>query len=101
MSAEPTAALRDASYYRKPGWSGKYHIVAGRDDERDRFIAACSPYRRTTEGVDGVIWPRMALLPDTSRAAVEVPDYMRCGRPGCRQRWPEPAASVSRGTVTE
>lgn len=85
------AGQRDASFYNKPGWSGKYHVIAGHDDDRERDIAACSPYRPVPVGETGHVWPRMALVPESAVPATEVPQHQRCGRPGCRQRWAEVA----------
>lgn len=79
MAEALLAALRDASWHYTPGTAWKYHVIV---DE----YAACSRPRS-----DG--WPRMTLAEFTERFAVDVPDGLRCQRPGCRQRWPEPAAA--------
>lgn len=83
------AALRDASWYRTPGRGRKYHVIA--EHRGDRAIAACSPVRLDVDGEH--VWPRMILVDVTARAAAGVPDYMRCQRPGCRQRWNEVATA--------
>ena len=66
------AGRRDASFYRRPGYAGCYHIAV--QDERP----ACN----TT----------LALLVDsTLQPAVEVPSYQRCNRPACARWWPASA----------
>lgn len=90
MNAAVWAATRDASWYNKPGVAMQYHVVM----EGAGWYAACSPPK------PGQGLPRMLLVDFTVVDAAEVTEIARCKRPGCRQRWPEPASSVSRGTVT-
>jgi hypothetical protein len=74
---EPLAALRDASWHRRPGKSLQRHIVLN-----DEWHAACSPVK------PGRQWPRMLLVDYTAVPASEVLEVARCMRPGCRERWP-------------
>lgn len=92
---EVVAALRDASWYRRPSTTpgtdefgranrahgaGRYHVatltlVDGEEDP-DAPISACGRSPLDLEG--------------SERPAPEVESFMRCGRPGCRERWPAP-----------
>lgn len=81
------AARRDASFYVKPGWSGKYHVVIDSDDAWLDGAAACSPPGPARPGTTERRWGRMLLDPDSAVPVTEVPIHQRCGRPGCRQRW--------------
>lgn len=61
------AGMRDASWFRKPGRAGRYHI-------EDRGSPAC-----------GVLSP--PGLVDLMEAA-DVPLVLRCGRRACAKWWP-------------
>lgn len=66
------AATRDASWYRRPNVrAAKAMHVVGDDGK----ASACGRLLYATEG------------PETVDAA-EVPQALRCQRPGCRGRWP-------------
>ena len=74
------AALRDASWYRYPSTHGKdlvYHVV--REDVHKEEGACGIP----VIGFEGYS-PRR----DVTVAAESVRPEYRCGRPGCRARWP-------------
>lgn len=74
------AALRDASWYRNPSTSGKalrYHMVA---EEIHKGESAC--------GVPVIADECLGLIDATVDAAT-VPASQRCGKPGCRVRWPK------------
>lgn len=78
--------MRDAGWYATPGRAGRYHVVVGWSafgDETQALLAACSPVP------PGATSPRMVLDDLSEQAAADVPDHMRCRRPGCRQRWPD------------
>lgn len=75
------AALRDASWYRRPSTHGKdlvYHVVRG---EVHREEGACGTPVIAQEG--------FAPVRDVTIAAEEVAEHQRCRRPGCRARWPK------------
>lgn len=79
------AALRDASLYRRPNVHGKpliYHVVR---DELHKNEGACGITVVATEG--------FAPERDVTVAAEMVPLRYRCGRPGCKARWPAAATS--------
>jgi hypothetical protein len=64
------AASRDASWYQSPGRAYVMHVATG------TWQPTCNPLR--------------ALLDETTgRPAVNVPERVRCRRPGCRTRWPK------------
>jgi len=88
----PMAALRDASWYRRPSstpgtdgsgrvnrahGAGRYHVatlVAVDDEEEEEgTISACGRSPLDLEG---------SAVPTS-----EVEPFMRCARPGCRERW--------------
>jgi hypothetical protein len=75
---EVRAATRDASWYRNPSTHGsiRYHVVA---PEIHKSESAC--------GLPLVVSECRGDL-GTTRPASGVPAAMRCGRPGCRARWP-------------
>jgi hypothetical protein len=75
------AALRDASWYRRPSTHGKdlrYHVVR---DEVHNGEGACGVPVIATEGFAPEI--------DVTFPAESVPVPWRCMKPGCRGRWPE------------
>lgn len=72
------AALREATFFRKPGRARKYHIVV-------EGCMACAV--RTKTNLIG-----RPVVEETAELATAVPEFMRCGRPGCRERWPVPPA---------
>lgn len=83
------AATRDASWYRNPSIHGKdlvYHVVR---DEVHKNEGACGIPVVATEGY--------APVRDVSIPAAAVRPEQRCGRPGCKTRWP--AWSDSRGAL--
>lgn len=88
MSDELMAAMRDASWFRKPGRAGRYHVVIKRPDGLE---AACGQFAFLQRDADAF----------RSRGAIEraadVALVLRCRRNGCRQRWPEPAPGVEAG----
>lgn len=71
------AALRDASWFRRPNTRNKplvFHVVA---EPIERELSACG-------------WPVVAREGErnlTDEAAAIAPSY-RCQRPGCKSRWP-------------
>ena len=69
------AYLRDASWIDQPSTSGskQYHL----ESLKRQGLTAC--------GV-GVILDDLQV-----RRADEVPEWSRCRRNGCRQRWPDPS----------
>lgn len=72
------AALRDASWFRRPNTTSKrltYHVV---DEPVSAQMSAC--------GVPVVAQDER--LQDTTEAAETIAVRHRCGRPGCRARWP-------------
>lgn len=73
------AAIRDASWYRRPSTHGKdlvYHVV------RDEV--------HFEEGACGVpVIAREAFGTDVTLPAEHIDPQFRCQRPGCRARWPE------------
>ncbi len=76
----PRAATRDASWYRRPSTHGKdlvYHVVRG---DVHAGEGAC--------GVPVVATQGFAPSLDATVAAEDVRPEWRCGRPGCRARWP-------------
>ena len=72
------AALRDASWFSSPGRAGRYHIVS------DDGGSACSgmPLILDEGGAGGEALKDMTVDP------VSVESWLRCQRPGCKQRWP-------------
>jgi len=73
------AAIRDASWYRRPSTHGKdliYHVVR---DEVHPEEGAC--------GVPVIGFESFGI--DVTIPAESVPLHNRCQRPGCRARWPE------------
>jgi hypothetical protein len=66
---EGLAATRDASWFRKPGYARRYHVVAGDGG------SGCSG---------------MPLVLELARRPEDIEQWLRCGRRGCREKWPEP-----------
>ena len=66
------AGTRDASWYNRPSVDGpvKFHVVV------DAHFPACNQ--------GGVLISDYGQQP-----AADVPDFQRCGRPGCKLRWPQ------------
>lgn len=62
------AGMRDASWFRKPGRAGRYHV------DLDGYPAC------------GVLLSPPGLTNRTE--ASEVPEVLRCARRGCAQAWP-------------
>jgi hypothetical protein len=77
VTTGPSAGIRDASWYdfprhdhgRESNWAPRYHV----ESEEYDGTPACNPNR--------------ALLHSMVDAS-DVPEHMRCCRPGCRVRWP-------------
>lgn len=72
------AAMRDASLLASPGRARRYHVVA--DDGGSECCGM--PLDLYTGGTGG------RSLRDETVDPASVESWMRCQRPGCRQRWP-------------
>jgi hypothetical protein len=75
------AAMRDASWYTRPGRAEVFHVAMIVGD--DTWMPACNQ-RATEPGMRGVI-----LNEDTLTDASGIRESRRCRRAGCRQRWPK------------
>lgn len=75
-TGEVRAAWRDASWYRKPGRPGRYHVVA------EDGGSACRGFPLVLET------PGLPVR-DGTKAAAEVEEHMRCRANGCKERWPQ------------
>ncbi|QYW02196.1 hypothetical protein CPT_Sonora_095 [Stenotrophomonas phage Sonora] len=75
------AALRDCSWYERPGTGSKYHALVERDVDRG-YGPACG-YPFYTEG--------------TEQDAAGTPKHARCGRPGCLKAFAEADADKEIG----
>lgn len=73
------AAVRDASWYRRPSTHGKDLVYHAQRSEVHHSEGACGVPIISREGYP----PRDMTVPADSIA----PQY-RCQRPGCRARWP-------------
>lgn len=74
------AALRDASWHRRPSSHGKklvYHVVR---DDLNHEEGAC--------GVPVIAVEGYAPGRDVTVPAESVRPEQRCGRPGCKAKWP-------------
>ncbi len=82
------AAQRDASFWPSPGTNGgKYHVVVTVPaDDQQCDVAACSQ-NPWYHGGWGSVRGQLILL-DERTPAEQVPEVLRCRRPGCRRRWP-------------
>jgi len=72
------AALRDASWYRRPNTASKpltYHVLAGSLSEG---LGACGLLLVALDTMDR----------DATEAAETISPHNRCRRPGCKARWP-------------
>jgi hypothetical protein len=67
------AAMRDASWFRRPGRARRYHVLK-------RGCSACGVYALFVE--------------ETKLPANEVPPALRCRRPGCRQAFEKAEAQL-------
>lgn len=68
----PMAYRRDASWQNTIGVGYAYHMPS----ESDPVLAACSR--------------RIMLIMEYGEDAAALPDYQRCRRAACRNRWPGP-----------
>ena len=70
------AALRDASWFASPGRAGRYHVVA------DDGGSACCGMPLVLDD------SRFGTVRDQTADPATVESWLRCQRPGCKQRWP-------------
>jgi len=81
MTEPLEAAMRDASWFRKPGRAGRYHVIVERPSG---LHAACGLFALLQQDANAF----------RSRGAIDnamnVAPVLRCQRNGCRQRWPIP-----------
>lgn len=73
------AAMRDASWYARPGRAAVFHVAMRVGD--DTWMPACNQ-RATEPGMRGVI-----LDEGTLTDAGGISESSRCRRGGCRKRW--------------
>lgn len=74
------AALRDASWYNRPGRASRYHVIPA--TEETGSLGAFDAATRSSCGLP-------VTVADYATVALEdVAKHMRCQRRGCRERWP-------------
>lgn len=79
------AALRDASWYRRPNTGSKpltYHVLVG-------------PLVQNRGACGGLLVATDSLARDLTESAESVRPHNRCQRPGCKARWPAYPESAS------
>lgn len=77
-SSDVRAALRDASWYRRPSTGSKpltYHVLEG---PLVQNRGACGIYVVASD----------SLNRDLTESAESIRPHNRCQRPGCKARWP-------------
>lgn len=85
------AATRDASWYRSPSIYGKDLVYHVERPFAPRGVSGCGIPIVSTEGY--------APVRDVTVAAESVRPEHRCGRPGCRARWPKPETTGAVGSL--